>query len=45
VWLLADGDLGATASNLAPLLEVVTSGEADLAIASCRRRAREGSGS
>lgn len=33
VWLLADGDLGATASNLAPLLEVVTSGEADLAIA------------
>jgi glycosyltransferase involved in cell wall biosynthesis len=33
VWLLADGDLGATASNLAPLLEAVTSGEADLAIA------------
>ncbi|HEY3264620.1 MAG TPA: glycosyltransferase [Actinomycetota bacterium] len=33
VWLLADGDLGATASNLAQLLEVVTSGEADLAIA------------
>jgi glycosyltransferase involved in cell wall biosynthesis len=32
-WLLVDGDLGATASNLAPLLEVVTSGEADLAIA------------
>jgi glycosyltransferase involved in cell wall biosynthesis len=33
VWLLADGDLGATASNLAPLLEAVTSGRADLAIA------------
>jgi Glycosyl transferase family 2 len=33
VWLLADGDLGATASNLGPLLEAVTSGEADLAIA------------
>ena len=33
VWLLADGDLGATASNLAPLLEAVTSGDADLAIA------------
>ena len=33
VWLLADGDLGATASNLAPLLEAVTSGGADLAIA------------
>jgi glycosyltransferase involved in cell wall biosynthesis len=33
VWLLADGDLGASASNLAPLLEVVTSGGADLAIA------------
>ena len=33
LWLLADGDLGATASNLTPLLEAVTSGEADLAIA------------
>lgn len=33
VWLLADGDLGDTASNLAPLLEAVTSGQADLAIA------------
>jgi glycosyltransferase involved in cell wall biosynthesis len=33
VWLLADGDLGATASGLGRLLEVVTSGEADLAIA------------
>jgi glycosyltransferase involved in cell wall biosynthesis len=33
VWLLADADLGGTASNLGPLLEAVTSGEADLAIA------------
>lgn len=33
VWLLADGDLGATAGNLARLLEAVMSGEADLAIA------------
>jgi len=33
VWLLADGDLGATASNLTPLLEAVNAGEADLAIA------------
>ena len=33
LWLLADGDLGATASNLTPLLEAVKAGEADLAIA------------
>ena len=33
LWLLVDGDLGATASNLTPLLEAVDSGEADLAIA------------
>ena len=33
VWLLVDGDLGATASNLTPLLEAVNAGEADLAIA------------
>ena len=33
VWLLADGDLGATAAGLARLVEVVSSGEADLAIA------------
>jgi glycosyltransferase involved in cell wall biosynthesis len=33
VWLLADGDLGATASGLVRLLEAVTTGEADLAIA------------
>jgi len=32
-WLLADGDLGATASNLTPLLQAVNAGEADLAIA------------
>ena len=45
VWLLADGDLGATASNLAPLLEAVTSGGRTSRSPSCRRRAREGSGS
>ena len=33
VWLLADGDLGATAGNLAELLEAVMSGEADIAVA------------
>jgi hypothetical protein len=33
LWLLADGDLGATASNLTPLLEAVDAREADLAIA------------
>jgi glycosyltransferase involved in cell wall biosynthesis len=32
-WLLADADLGATASNLTPLLEAVHAGETDLAIA------------
>jgi glycosyltransferase involved in cell wall biosynthesis len=33
VWLLADGDLGSTASGLGRLIELVTTGEADLAIA------------
>ena len=33
VWLLADGDLGATAARLHPLLEEVRAGAADLAIA------------
>ena len=33
VWLLADGDLGATAAGLVRLVEVVSSGGADLAIA------------
>src|SRR4029450_614572 len=33
LWLLVDGALGATASNLTPLLEAVHGGEADLAIA------------
>jgi Glycosyl transferase family 2 len=33
LWLLVDGDLGATAANLTPLLEAVHAGEADLAIA------------
>ena len=45
VWLLADGDLGATASNLAPLLEAVTSGQADLAIAVLSPARAGGSGS
>ena len=33
VWLFADGDLGATAARLGAVLEPVTSGDADLAIA------------
>lgn len=33
VWLFADGDLGSTAASLGPVLERVTSGAADLAIA------------
>lgn len=33
VWLLADGDLGETASALAPVLRVVLAGGADLAVA------------
>ena len=33
LWLLVDGDVGATASNLTPLLEAVNAAEADLAIA------------
>ncbi|HEY7401144.1 MAG TPA: glycosyltransferase [Actinomycetota bacterium] len=33
VWLLADADLGGTASHLAPLIELVVDGRADLAIA------------
>jgi len=33
LWLLADGDLGATAGELGAVLERVASGEADLAIA------------
>ena len=33
IWLLADGDLGETAGLLAPLLEAVGDGSADLAIA------------
>jgi glycosyltransferase involved in cell wall biosynthesis len=33
VFLIADGDLGETASELAPVIERVLSGEADLAIA------------
>ncbi len=33
VWLFADGDLGDSAAELAPLLTVILSGQADLAIA------------
>ena len=33
VWLLADGDLGDSARELAPVLAAVSSGDADLAIA------------
>ena len=33
VWLLADGDLGVTAAELAPVIATVLAGEADLAIA------------
>jgi glycosyltransferase involved in cell wall biosynthesis len=33
VWLLADADLGRTASRLAPLVDLVLDGRADLAIA------------
>jgi glycosyltransferase involved in cell wall biosynthesis len=33
IYVLADGDLGSTASNMAPLLQEVSAGRADLAIA------------
>ncbi|MEX2101736.1 MAG: glycosyltransferase, partial [Actinomycetota bacterium] len=33
VWILADGDLGVTAGELAPVIATVLAGEADLAIA------------
>ncbi len=42
VWLLADGDLGATASALGPLLDLVLQGRADLAVA--RFSSQEGGG-
>jgi glycosyltransferase involved in cell wall biosynthesis len=42
--LLCDGDLGASAARLGPLVEAVRSGEADLAIASFTRRVGGGFG-
>jgi glycosyltransferase involved in cell wall biosynthesis len=44
VVLLCDGDLGASAAELVPLLEAVQAGECDLAIASFRRRVGGGFG-
>jgi glycosyltransferase involved in cell wall biosynthesis len=42
--LLCDGDLGASAARLAPLLEAVERGECDLAVATFSRRAGGGFG-
>jgi glycosyltransferase involved in cell wall biosynthesis len=42
--LLCDGDLGASAAQLAPLVEAVQRGECDLAVASFSRRAGGGFG-
>ncbi len=42
--LLCDGDLGASAARLAPLVEAVERGECDLAVASFTRRAGGGFG-
>jgi glycosyltransferase involved in cell wall biosynthesis len=42
--LLCDGDLGASASQLAPLLEAVRRGECDLAVAAFSRRVGGGFG-
>jgi glycosyltransferase involved in cell wall biosynthesis len=42
--LLCDGDLGASAANLKPLVETVRTGEADLAIAKFARRVGGGFG-
>ena len=43
-FLLCDGDLGASAGNLGPLVEAVESGEADLAIAAFLHRVGGGFG-
>ena len=43
-FLLCDGDLGSSASELGPLVEAVESGEADLAIAAFRHRVGGGFG-
>jgi glycosyltransferase involved in cell wall biosynthesis len=42
--LLCDGDLGASAAQLAPLTEAVEAGECDLAVAAFRRRVGGGFG-
>lgn len=42
--LLCDGDLGASAANLAPLVEAVERGECDLAVAAFSRRVGGGFG-
>ena len=42
--LLCDGDLGASAARLAPLVEAVESGECDLAVAAFARRVGGGFG-
>lgn len=42
--LLCDGDLGASAANLAPLVEAVEGGECDLAVAAFSRRVGGGFG-
>ncbi len=44
VVLLCDGDLGASATRLAPLVEAVEQGECDLAVASFSRRVGGGFG-
>jgi glycosyltransferase involved in cell wall biosynthesis len=44
VVLLCDGDLGASAARLAPLVEAVRGGECDLAVASFSRRVGGGFG-
>ena len=43
-FLLCDGDLGASAAELAPLVDAVENGECDLAVAAFRRRVGGGFG-
>ena len=44
LFLLCDGDLGASAAELTPLLDAVRAGDCDLAIAAFRRRVGGGFG-
>jgi glycosyltransferase involved in cell wall biosynthesis len=44
LWLLCDGDLGASAARLAPLVAAVERGECDLAVAAFSRRVGGGFG-